>query len=819
MRSTSRSALAAHFISCVDDVVAEASLVADEASDSFAMDEKRASVRAVCSALEHCAFDGLAAEHDGSDGFWGLITQLATKERAVFEPCVLLTEMLSLKTGRGFCRAWLRQSLLRSSLAYMLRLATHPRHAAVVAEIYAPHALLRDPDALAALLVAIERLASISLQLKTEFRQLDEPLQPLGTPQLRPRAAHPTFNNDAALLDFDLGVDRKSSRKKKKKRGGRRRSSAAVPAPAAATTDVPNTVSTSTTCMEPSCASLEQPARWAPPTPTHTPIPTDDPTLPITRALAARIAAYTPVRGVLVPPSRHAASLAPRWTRPVDAVLAPRFAVRRHRAAACLRSHRAARLQPRARLNTATPEPPAPDVLDMRSTAAVVVSAEVTAQYTVFIVRVLARRHGTHSATASLMRYAWYVGKSYDSFAALHRHLATRFGRDAVPRLPVRKFFLFEKRRSEAVTTTRSAELTLYLQRLLASPLRAAEAVQRFVTSDCIDVAEKMVEVTVGGKCAPNARAALKKGGPRAGPPHSPKAGGKGKGRRASLQVARALPTDGREYVMVSRGSSPRSSSGASSRRGSRGGSGTSTPVTPARTPPPGSRRGGHEREWSRSLAIVDASALAELAAKLSEAAAGLDLAATPRPMSAAQRRSAKDQAEVMAALSEQLEAGQLSAGEYSAQVAHYTRLWERLESSRVGQPRTPPPPSTNPSPAAPQPQMQVVVSRLRRMRAKQPMLFSVTGSGVEAIDPARSSVAESWALSDVKSFTADSRDVLAFAIVTTSREVSKKKGGNVKLKDQRHRFEVVVEADRNRLLAALNYHRRRQKLGEPWTI
>ena len=120
---------------------------------------------------------------------------------------------------------------------------------------------------------------------------------------------------------------------------------------------------------------------------------------------------------------------------------------------------------------------------------------------------------------------------------------------------------------------------------------------------------------------------------------------------------------------MVSGGSSPRSSSGASSRRGSRGGSGTSTPVTPARTPPPGSRWGGHEREWSRSLAIVDASALAELAAKLSEAAAGLDLAATPRPMSAAQRRSAKDQAEVMAALSEQLEAGQLSAGEYSAQV------------------------------------------------------------------------------------------------------------------------------------------------------
>ena len=176
--------LAAYFTRCVDDVVLDA---AAEAT----LDEKRVTVRAVCSALEHCTFHGLAAA-SAEGGFWPLLERLAAKERAMFEPCVLLTEMLSLRTGRGFCRAWLRQSLLRSNLAYMLRQATQAKHADIMEYVYAPGALVRDAEALATVLSALERLDPLPLQLKIDFRQLDDALEPVGSPRLRPvRVLHP----------------------------------------------------------------------------------------------------------------------------------------------------------------------------------------------------------------------------------------------------------------------------------------------------------------------------------------------------------------------------------------------------------------------------------------------------------------------------------------------------------------------------------------------------------------------------------------------------------------------------------------------------
>jgi hypothetical protein len=424
------------------------------------------------------------------------------------------------------------------------------------------------------------------------------------------------------------------------------------------------------------------------------------------------------------------------------------------------------------------------------------ISLQVTAQYTVFIVRVLARRlarRGVASAE-SAARYAWYVGKSYDSFAALHRHLAARFGRDAVPRLPGRK--LFEKRRSKAVAAARSAQLTLYLQHLLASPLAALEAVQHFVSTDCIDVAEKLVGVTVGAKCAPNALAALKRNGGEGGAATRRPAGG------ALLQLARPLRSH----------SGSEQSSLSSSCDGSEPGDAPS---------PPG---GHHRREWSRSLAVVDQSALAQLAEKLNAAAAAADLAAPLATQSPAQTRAAADQAALFAALSEQLEAGLLTSEEYAAQVKHYTRLWERLEASRspkavaaVALPRR-----ASTSPAAPQRQTQIAAHRLLRWRPKQPVLISVTERGIDTVDPARSVAVNSWRLSDVLSFEADSRDALAFALTTRTcgdSDGSGGKGSTAAKKEQRHRFELVVEADMMRLLAALNYHRRRAKLGAPWTL
>ena len=387
--------LAAYFAGCVDDVVLDA---AAEAT----LDEKRVTVRAVCSALEHCTFHGLAAASAGG-GFWSLLEQLAARERAMFEPCVLLTEMLSLRTGRGFCRAWLRQSLLRSNLAYMLRQATQAKHADILECVYTPAALVRDAEALATVLGALERLDPLPLQLKIDFRQLDDALEPVGSPRLRPvRAPH---RADAQLLEFDLEIDRSGSRQRRrskkagKTRGGRRRSSAsgapadeplagiveAVPAQvAAAPVERPAAVAlVEEAPADPPAVAL--PAVAPPPAaasaaaaPSATPSAATlerSPEYGIARTLAAQIAAHQPARGALVRPSKPTAA---PFTRIVDAALAPPFAVQRQRARALIRSHCAATPRPRQRLLSATPTPPPADAIDMRRTAAVVVSAEVT---------------------------------------------------------------------------------------------------------------------------------------------------------------------------------------------------------------------------------------------------------------------------------------------------------------------------------------------------------------------------------------------------------------------------------------------------------